>query len=165
MEFRKLEKEELYMYKELLNDKVYQKFYDKRYEQLSSGNIDMFIIEDKGHIVGDITINYVNQNYKNETIPHVRASLEAFRVRKDYQNKGYGQKFLKYVISALEENGFSEFTIAVNDDNEVARHIYFKLGFNQEIDRGVVEGHNCGLYLRDDKVIHTEIKNDNIKKR
>ena len=148
MEFRRLEKEELYKYKELLNDKVYKKFYDRRFEQLSHGDIDMFIIEDNGHIVGDMTVNYVNQNYKNETIPHVRASLEAFRVRRDYQNKGYGQKFLKYVISTLEKVGFSEFTIAVNDDNDIARHIYFKFGFEKEIDRNIVDGHNCRLYLR-----------------
>ena len=148
MEFRKLEKEDLSMYKELLNDEVYEKFYNKRFKQLSDGEIDMFIIENNGHIIGDITVNYVNQNYESETIPNVRASLEAFRIRRDYQNKGYGQEFLKYVISTLEKDGFSEFTIAVNDDNEIARHIYFKLGFEKEIDRNVVDGHDCRLYLR-----------------
>ncbi len=153
MEFRKLEKEELYKYKELLNEKIYEKFYKRRFTQLSNGEIDIFIMEDKGHILGDITVNYINQNYKNETIPHVRASLEAFRVRPDYQNKGYGQRFLKYVISALEKDGFSEFTIAVNDDNDIARHIYAKFGFKKELEKNVVEGHNCRLYLREKELI------------
>ena len=148
MEFRKLKKEELYMYKKLFNNEIYERFYNKRFKQLSNGEIDMFIIEDRENIVGDITVNYVDQNYKNETIPNVRVSLEAFRVRRDYQNKGYGQKFLEYVISTLEKDGFSEFTIAVNDDNEIARHIYFKFGFKKEIDSSIVDGHNCRLYLK-----------------
>ena len=139
----------MYKYKELINGKVYEKFYNKRFTQLSNGEIDIFIMEDMGHILGDITVNYINQNYENETIPYVRVSLEAFRIRPDYQNKGYGQEFLKYVISDLEKDGFSEFTIAVNDDNEIARHIYSKFGFKKELEKNVVEGHNCRLYLRE----------------
>ena len=36
----------------------------------------------------------------------------------------------------LEKKGITEFTIGVEDDNEVAKYIYFKYGFTEEIDHG-----------------------------
>ena len=39
------------------------------------------------------------------------------------------------VVSILSEKGYSEFTIGVEDDNEMAIHIYSKLGFTQLIGR------------------------------
>ena len=60
----------------------------------------------------------------------------AFRLDKKFQGKGLGQKLIKYAITDLESKGYTEFTIGVEDDNEIAKHIYFKLGFNEEIDKG-----------------------------
>ena len=36
----------------------------------------------------------------------------------------------------LTSRGYTEFTIGVEDDIEIAKHIYFKLGFNEAIDKG-----------------------------
>lgn len=43
---------------------------------------------------------------------------------------------MDYTLSDLENKGISELTIGVEDDNEVAKHIYFKYGFTEEIDHG-----------------------------
>ena len=55
----------------------------------------------------------------------------AFRVREDFQNKGYGTYLLKNVLAILKENGYREFTVGVEDDNFRAIHMYQALGFNE----------------------------------
>lgn len=56
------------------------------------------------------------------------------------------------VICILENKGYSEFTIGVEDDNETALHIYSKLGFTQLIGRirEAYQGdsYEYGLYLK-----------------
>ena len=56
---------------------------------------------------------------------------------KKYQGSGLGQKLLEFVLNDLENKGYIEFTIGVEENNEIAKHIYFKYGFTEEIDRGV----------------------------
>ena len=41
------------------------------------------------------------------------------------------QKAIDYLI----ERGYTEFTIGVENNNEIAKHIYFKNGFTEEIDK------------------------------
>lgn len=72
----------------------------------------------------------------SETIPNQRVYLQAFRIDKKCQGLGLGQKLINFALSDLEQNGYAEFTIGVEDDNEIAKHIYFKFGFTEAIDRG-----------------------------
>ena len=65
----------------------------------------------------------------NRTIPNIRVYLNAFRIHKEYQNKGLGQKLITHVINALESEGITEFTVGVEDNNENAKHIYEKIWF------------------------------------
>ena len=46
-----------------------------------------------------------------------------------------GQKLINYCIDYLIKIGYTEFTIGVENDNEIAKHIYFKLGFTEAIDK------------------------------
>ena len=64
-----------------------------------------------------------------ETIPNIRVYFEAFRIDKRYQGKGLGQKLIRYTINDLAKKGYVEFTIGVEDGNEIAKHIYLKLGY------------------------------------
>lgn len=57
-------------------------------------------------------------------------------MEKEYRGKGLGQKLLDYVLKVMEARGYTEFTIGVEDDNEIAKHIYFKYGFVEPIDHG-----------------------------
>ena len=43
---------------------------------------------------------------------------------------------MRFALDDLAKRGYTQFTIGVEEDNEVAKHIYFKLGFTEEIDHG-----------------------------
>ena len=47
-----------------------------------------------------------------------------------------GQQLMNYAISELAAKGYKEFTIGVEPDNQVALHIYQKLGFTEKIAHG-----------------------------
>lgn len=138
MEFRKIKVEEFEKLKKLFpdNEKMWIKYKNKRLEQFERQEIDVFVIEDNEGFIGELTINYKNHQLETETIPNRRVYLEAFRVDKKYQGQSLGQKLINYCIDYLTNIGYTEFTIGVEDDNEIAKHIYFKLGFTEAIDYG-----------------------------
>ena len=138
MNIKKIEKEEFEKLKRLFpdNEDMWIKYKKKRLEQFEKKEIDVFVIEDDRNIIGEITVSYKNDELETETIPNKRVYLQAFRVDKKYQGQGLGQKLIEYCIENLTSRGYTEFTIGVEDDNEIAKHIYFKLGFNEVIDRG-----------------------------
>ena len=138
MEFRKIKIEEFEKLKELFpdNEEIWGKYKNKRLQQFEKQEIDVFVIEDNEKFIGEITVNYKSHQLETETIPNKRVYLEAFRVDKKYQGKGLGQKLINYCTDYLANRGYIEFTIGVEDDNEIAKHIYSKLGFNYAIDKG-----------------------------
>ncbi len=158
MNIRKIKKEEFEKLKTLFpdNDEMWIKYKKMRLEQFEKEEIDLFVIEDNGNFIGEITVNYVNHELETETIPNQRVYLEAFRVDKKYQWQGLGQKLINYCIEYLIKKGYTQFTIGVEDNNEIAKHIYFKLGFNEEIDKGQGDEFDPSeyiLYLKDvDKI-------------
>lgn len=138
MNFRKIKIEEFDKLKKLFpsNDELWVKYRKQRIKGLENNEIDVFVIEDKDVFVGELTINYINHELPTETIPNQRVYLEAFRIDKKYQGNGFGQKLLNKCIKTLINDGYTEFTIGVEDDNEIAKHIYFKYGFTKAIDKG-----------------------------
>ncbi len=106
---------------------------------------------DNTTLVGELHVMYESDD-ENYALRGKRAYLFAFRIREDYQNKGYGTNFLKAIITLLKEKGYCEFTVGVEDDNFRAMHIYQALGFNelllrkQEEYQGDVYEYN--LYLK-----------------
>lgn len=138
MKFRKITIEEFEKLKRLFpnNEDMWIKYKKKRLEQFEKQELDVFIIEEDEKAIGEITVNYRNNTLETETILNRRVYLEAFRVDKKYQGQGLGQKLINYCIEYLKNIGYTEFTIGVEDDNEIAKHIYFKLGFNKAIDKG-----------------------------
>ena len=166
MNFRKINKEEFEKLKRLFpgNEKMWIKYMEMRLQEFDKKEIDVFVIEDNGIFIGEITAEYVSHELENETIPNKRAYLAAFRVDKEYQNQRLGQKLINYCIEDLVEKGYTQFTIGVEDDNENAKHIYFKLGFTDAIDKGAGDEFDPSeytLYLMD--VEKREI-NKNIEK-
>lgn len=118
------------------SDELWEKYAQKRLNELASGEADVFVIEENNEFIGEITVNYVSHTLPTETIAGIRVYLEAFRLLKEYQGKGLGQKLLDYAIMTLTNAGFLEFTIGVEDGNKRAIHIYQKYGFTKEIDHG-----------------------------
>ena len=138
MIIRKILREEFIKLKELFpgNEELWIKYSKQRLKQLEDKEIDIYVIEYEGEFVGELTVNYISHDLKSETIPNIRVYFEAFRIDKKYQGKGLGQKLIEYTINDLKQEGFKEFTIGVEEDNERAKYIYFKYGFTEVIDYG-----------------------------
>lgn len=138
MIIRKILKEEFIKLKELFpgKEELWIKYSKQRLKQFDNKEVDVYVIEDDEKFIGELTVNYISHDLLSETIPKIRVYLEAFRIDKKYQGKGLGKKLIEYTISDLKEKGFKEFTIGVEEDNERAKHIYFKYGFTKAIDYG-----------------------------
>ena len=130
---------------------IWQKYREMRLKELSNKETDTYVIEEDGKFIGEISVNYISHDLEKETIPNRRVYLQAFRVDKNYKKQGLGQKLIEYVLKDLESEGYTEFTIGVEEDNEIAKHIYFKYGFTEEIDKGrgdVFDPTDYTLYMR-----------------
>ena len=138
MIIRKILKEEFIKLKDLFpgNEELWIKYKEQRLKQFDNKEIDIYVIQDGEKFIGELTVNYISHDLKAETIPNTRVYFEAFRTDKKYQSKGLGQKLIEYTINDLNEKGFKEFTIGVEEDNKKAKHIYFKYGFTKAIDYG-----------------------------
>ena len=136
--FRKITKDEFDRLHDLFpdNEQMWLKYRDMRLKELDSKEIDVYVIELDGSFLGELSINYISHDLPSETIPNQRVYLQAFRLDKKCQGLGLGQKLIQFILSDLEQQGYTEFTIGVEDDNKIAKHIYFKFGFTEAIDRG-----------------------------
>ena len=120
-------------------------------KKINEGDIDIFGLFLNDRLIGEIRAAYNNEN----TIfakKGIRVYLYAFRIHKNYRAKGFGRYLIENVISLLEYDGYSEFTIGVEDDNSVAKKIYNSLGFGIFVDRITEEyqgdNYEYNLYLK-----------------
>lgn len=118
------------------DDELWFKYRDMRLKEYENKETDTYVIEDDDKFIGELTVNYISHDLPTETVPNQRVYLQAFRVDKKYQKQGLGQQLITFVLNDLEERGYTEFTIGVEEDNEIAKHIYFKNGFTEAIDKG-----------------------------
>lgn len=151
--FRKITKDEFERLHDLFpdNEQMWSKYRDMRLKEFEKKEIDVYVIEQDNAFIGELSINYVSHDLDSETIPNRRVYLQAFRLDKKCQGSGLGQKLIQFVLSDLESQGYTEFTIGVEDDNERAKHIYFKSGFTEAIDKGYgdeFDPSDYTLYLR-----------------
>lgn len=151
--FRKITKDEFDRLHDLFpdNEQMWSKYRDMRLKEFEKKEIDVYVIEQDNAFIGELSINYVSHDLDSETIPNRRVYLQAFRLDKKCQGSGLGQKLIQFVLSDLESQGYTEFTIGVEDDNERAKHIYFKSGFTEAIDKGYgdeFDPSDYTLYLR-----------------
>lgn len=151
--FRKITKDEFDRLHDLFpdNEQMWSKYRDMRLKEFEKKEIDVYVIEQDNAFIGELSINYVSHDLDSETIPNRRVYLQAFRLDKKCQGLGLGQKLIQFVLSDLESQGYTEFTIGVEDDNERAKHIYFKFGFTEAIDKGYgdeFDPSDYTLYLR-----------------
>ena len=151
--FRKITKDEFGRLHDLFPDseQMWLKFRNIRWKEFDNREIDIYVIEQNNSFIGELTIHYISHDLASETIPGQRVYLQAFRVDKKYQGFGLGKKILQYVLTDLEQKGYTEFTIGVEEDNEKAKHIYFKFGFTEAIDKGLgdeFDPSDYTLYLR-----------------
>lgn len=113
--------------------------------------MDIFILLDGEKLLGELHVSY-ERNDKLAAVRGLRAYLSAYRVHEDFQGMGLGKLLMKSVIDTLAAEGYSEFTVGVEDDNDRALHIYQKFGFDEVIARKYEEyqgdGYEYNLYLK-----------------
>ena len=118
---------------------------------IQTGRIDIFVLYEKAVLLGELHVMYENDD-DNYAVRGRRAYLFAFRIRKDFQNRGYGTYLLKTVLAELKNDGYREFTVGVEDDNSCAIHMYQSMGFNELLLRKQEEyqgdAYEYNLYLK-----------------
>ena len=117
---------------------------------MNNVTIDIFVMFVKGRPIGELHAAYKSDDER--AVKGKRAYLFAFRIHEDYQGRGLGKQLLKSVIDTLINQGYTEFTVGVEDDNDRAKHIYDSFGFTKLIARKFEEyqgdGYEYRLYLR-----------------
>lgn len=118
---------------------------------IQKGSGDIFILLESEKLLGGLHVGYESGN-QLEAVRGVRAYLYAYRVHKNYQSMGLGKLLMKTVLDTLAAEGYSEFTVGVEDDNNRAVYIYRSFGFSGVIARKYEEyqgdGYEYNLYLK-----------------
>lgn len=131
---RKLKTTDLPLLTQLFNYKDVDDMIVENTKEIENGVIDIFALFDGNKIIGELRVKYISDDNRF-TEKGKRAYLYAFRIHKKYQGKGLGNFLLENVLKILAENGYSEFTVGVEDDNSIARYMYEKHGFTETIER------------------------------
>lgn len=131
---RKLKVSEIPMLTVLFKYKDVKAMIAENTRDIENGIIDIFALFDDDKIIGELRVKYINDDNRFAE-KGKRAYLYAFRIHKNYQGKGFGNFLLENVLKRLTENGYSEFTVGVEDDNARARYMYEKDGFKEPIAR------------------------------
>lgn len=118
---------------------------------IQNRTMDIFILLKGEKLIGELHVGYESED-RLEAVKGVRAYLSAYRVHKDFQGMGLGKFLMKSVLDTLVAEGYSEFTVGVEDDNDRALHIYKEFGFSEVIARKYEEyqgdGYEYNLYLK-----------------
>ena len=131
---RKLEVTELSILTNLFNYKDVNDMIAENTRDIENGVIDIFALFDGDKIIGELRVKYVSGDERFAE-KGKRAYLYAFRIHANYQGKGLGNLLIGNVLKILAENGHSEFTVGVEDNNARARYMYEKNGFIEPIAR------------------------------
>lgn len=151
--FRKITKEEFDGLRRLFPDgeELWQKYRTKRQGEFDRKEIDVYAVEANHTFIGEVTVHYTSSDLPIEAIPGQRVYFQAFRMDEAHRGRGLGQRLLRFALTDLERRGYTQFTIGVEEDNKVAKHIYFKLGFTRAIDKGCgdeLDPSDYTLYMR-----------------
>lgn len=131
---RKLKTNELSMLTDLFKYKDVNEMIAENTRDIENSVIDIFALFDRDKIIGELRVKYISDDNRFAE-KGKRAYLYAFRVHKKYQGKGLGNLLLDNVLTILTENGYSEFTVGVEDDNTRARYMYEKHGFTESVSK------------------------------
>lgn len=130
MKIKKLSVDELYTLTALFDYNDVEKMITECTQNIQNGIIDIFALYDQDALAGELRVKYESDD-ESFAVRGRRAYLYAFRVHKDYQNRGYGTYLLKTVLARLADEGYTEFTVGVEDDNSKAIHMYRSMGFDE----------------------------------
>ena len=131
---RKLKVSEISMLTVLFKYKDVNAMIAENTKDIENEVVDIFTLFDGAKIIGELRVKYISDDNRF-TENGKRVYLYAFRIYQKHQGKGLGNFLLENVLKILAENGYSEFTVGVEDDNARARYMYEKYGFTELIAR------------------------------
>ncbi|MCH5323751.1 MAG: GNAT family N-acetyltransferase [Eubacterium sp.] len=142
---------DLPLLKELFDYNDISAMIEENTRNILNGTIDIFLLFGDEKPLGELHVKYESED-EREAVRGRRVYLFAFRIREEYQGRGLGKRLLQSVIDTLCEQGCSEFTVGVEDDNDRARHIYERFCFDKVIARKYEEyqgdGYEYDLLLK-----------------
>lgn len=151
MKIERMKEEKLHILTELFHYNDVEQMLSECAHDIQNKIVDIFVLYQKDVLIGELRVMYESAD-KNYAVRGRRAYIFAFRVREEFQNKGYGTYLLKEVLALLEKNGYCEFTVGAEDDNFKAKHIYQNFGFNEFLLRKREEyqgdAYEYNLYLK-----------------
>lgn len=110
---------------------------------IKSENIEFWTIEnlEDSKLIGELYI-FWNSEDPDEANGINRAYLCAFRIEEEFRGRGLSSSLMNTVLSRVKENGFSEVTIGVDNENyEKLKKIYNSWGFNELVKQQYCDYH------------------------
>lgn len=99
--------------------------YQRAYAEMLRGRRVLLVAEREGHVIGQIFVQ-VDSDPGNGSRA---AYLYALRVRPEHRNRGVGTELVREAESLLRQKGFGRALISVAKENDAARRLYERLGF------------------------------------
>lgn len=113
------------------NSKIWIDFKEESLRNLDTRTIYMGILD--GEIITECTAitsdDDSDMQNKDNLIGKNKAYLTAFRINKEYENKGYFSKLYKFMEDDLKRKGFTSLTLGVEPSEVRNMMIYFNWGF------------------------------------
>lgn len=113
------------------NSKIWIDFKEESLRNLDTRTIYMGILD--GEIITECTAitsdDDLDMQNKDNLIGKNKAYLTAFRINKEYENKGYFSKLYKFMEDDLKRKGFTSLTLGVEPSEVRNMMIYFNWGF------------------------------------
>jgi len=126
----KLKKEDLLLYKELIDDCFGSSndisVYEKEYKENS--NVNIIVLKADGKIVASITYIEINLfTYSNQPC------VELFNVATltSYRRKGFNEKIMDYILKEIKEKGYNSVYMTCLESAKTAHEFYEKMGFEK----------------------------------
>lgn len=108
---------------------------------IKSSNVEFWTVDNNGTLIGELYI-FWDAADKDEANGFDRAYLCAFRISNEYQGMGIGSKLMKRVIKRIEEKGYTEVTIGIdNDEYTKLEAMYNHFGFSTKIKMKNIDDH------------------------
>ena len=120
------------------NDDRWKRWKDEYIGYNVSGKATTFVVANNEDVVGEITILFSPECkpvYQKKQLCDAKtiANLNAFRIEKKFEGKGYISKLLKIVEIYAKEKGYKELSIGVDAKETRNLAIYLHWGYNNFI--------------------------------
>lgn len=112
------------------NDSEWNEYKENQISKLNDGEIDICVVQDGEEFIGELNVHYTNNYIEKQTLPHQRVYFDELKILESYNGMGLRQRLLKHAINYLHTKGYTEFTVLIDENNDIEKDIYSKLGFN-----------------------------------